>query len=53
MQRELHQLQCQERPCPLSLIDEHQEFGKVYALAVHEMDTKFFDGHKVTYGQRF
>lgn len=42
MEWEQNQLECQERPRPLSLIDYDVEFLKFYALAVQEMDTKFF-----------
>lgn len=42
MQWEHNQLECQEQPCPLSLIDYDMEFWKFYALVVQEMDTNFF-----------
>lgn len=42
MQWEHNQLEFQERPFPLSLIDYDVEFSKFYALAAQEMDTKFF-----------
>lgn len=43
MQWEHNQLESQELGlCPLSLIDCDMEFLKFYALAVQEMDTKFF-----------
>lgn len=43
MQRERNQLECQPRTCPAEFDWlRHKEFLKFYALAVQEMDTKFF-----------